>query len=276
MLEQKINENVCINTTKNIFYDFYNGNLETWLSYLNDDSVYLCNGEAILIGKNSIFKRFDKYTGVKQTKILRDEYFCIKISDTAYEVYGEFFLGNDDSAFKAYSRFSILYNIVKNKLSILHQHNSYEYTMPTANMQTKTLEINRETMLFIQELLVNNPLNERISVRSGKQTILINPSIILYIESNGKHSDIICIDRHISCNTPFNELVNSLPDFFYRIHRSYIVNTRFIVTIRRFEVELISKITLPIPEHSYTSVKKDILSKYLHQYLPQKNSNSTN
>ena len=66
------------------------------------------------------------------------------------------------------------------------------------------------------------------------------------------------MDKVISCNSKIGELEQDLPKVFYPLHRGYLVNTLYIVAIRRFEAELISGISSPIPALTYTKVKQDL------------------
>ena len=47
-------------------------------------------------------------------------------------------------------------------------------------------------------------------------------------------------------------------EVFYPLRRGYLVNTLYIVALRRFEAELISGISIPIPALTYTQVKRDL------------------
>lgn len=90
------------------------------------------------------------------------------------------------------------------------------------------------------------------------EPIFVNPFTILYVQSHGKKTELICVDRIIHCNSSIGALAKELPAVFYQIHRGYLVNTRYITAIRRFEVELLLGITLPIPALTYMQVKQDL------------------
>ena len=62
----------------------------------------------------------------------------------------------------------------------------------------------------------------------------------------------------MSCNYIYRELKERLPEVFYPLRRGYLVNTLYIVALRRFEAELISGISIPIPALTYTQVKRDL------------------
>ena len=113
-------------------------------------------------------------------------------------------------------------------------------------------------MQFVRNLLLKQPPRKRIPIQSGKQTIYVNPYTILYVQSQRKNTEIVCIDRVISCNSPIGKLAKELPQEFYPLHRGYLVNTLYIVAIRRFEAELLSGLSLPIPALTYTQVKRDL------------------
>lgn len=82
----------------------------------------------------------------------------------------------------------------------------------------------------------------------------------MYVQSQRRKTEFVCIDRIISCNSPIGEIAKELPELFYPLRRGYLVNTLFIVAIRRFEAELISGICIPIPALNYQQVKQDLQS----------------
>lgn len=116
-------------------------------------------------------------------------------------------------------------------------------------------------MQFVRRLLLEQPAGKRIPIRSGQQTFYVNTNSILFVQGQRKRTEVVCIDRVIFCNSSLGEMTRTLPGEFYAIHRSYLVNTRYIVAVRRFEAELISGVTVPIPPSHYTAVKNDLQKK---------------
>lgn len=245
------------NTTRDAFRAYHSGNLEPWSKLLAPDSVYLGSGDPILIGKNAIINHFKKYEGVQST-VINDEYHPIVQSRSCGFVYGQIIIGMPDSFQSIVTRFTMVYKIRKNKLIISHQHNSYEHQYITPASQHTPMEINNITQQFIRNLLIHKEENKKIPVASGMQTIYLDSNMILYVQSFGKRTEFVCADRTVSCNTPISELRETLPDIFYPIHRSYLVNINHIAAIRRFEAEMVTGATIPIPALTYTQVKKDL------------------
>ena len=89
---------------------------------------------------------------------------------------------------------------------------------------------------------------------------VIHSDTILYAQSRDKRTELVCVDRIVSCNYIYRELKERLPEVFYPLRRGYLVNALFIVAVRRFEAELISGICIPIPALTYQQAKRDLQS----------------
>ncbi len=254
MAKEKINLEELTALTKEVFHAQYAGEPEKWFSYLCSDSIYLGTGEPLLLGGSAIRERFKGFEG-KTADIVREEYFPIRLSDYAAQVCGEIIVQNPGGTRCAITHFTIGWRIIRGKIRMVHQHNSYEY-MQQGESDVLKLDVN--TMRFVRDLLLDYPSGRRMAIRSGRQTVFVNPHSILYVQSQRNRTELICVDRVISCNSPIGELAKQLPKTFYPLHRGYLVNTLYVVAIRRFEAELISGICIPIPALTYQQAKQDL------------------
>ena len=261
MNKDSISKEELIEITKNLFHHVYDGDLKPWFELLCNESVYLGTNSPVLIGADAIQKHFSAWGTEKRTDIIKESYYCAIQDRWSACVYGVFTLSSDEMHYEAISRFSIVYRIIGEKPKIIHQHNSYEYRK-LSNGQAKLLSFNADALAFVDNLTIQQKHYEPLFIKSGKQTLTLNPLLILYVESNGKRTNIVCVDNSISCNSPISELAELLPDYFYRIHRSYFINVKYLVAIRRFEVELLNGAVLSIPEAKYTQVKSELLRRY--------------
>lgn len=82
----------------------------------------------------------------------------------------------------------------------------------------------------------------------------VQPEEILYIEAANIRCDIHCRSSELSVSQSIGHLVNLLPPFFMRTHRSYIVNKQYIRRIFRYGIELSNGVQLPVPEKRYMQV----------------------
>ena len=254
MAAEKIKLEEIAALTKELFHAHYAGDLDQWFSYLCPDSVYLGTGEPLLFGGDAIREHFKGFTG-KAVNIIQEEYFPVSLGDSAAQVCGQIVVESLEGTYRVVNHFTISYRIIGKELKMVHQHNSYEYLQAR---ESRVLPLDVNTRQFVRSLLLDRPSGRRIPIRSGTQTIFVNPNTVLYVQSQRRKTEFVCIDRVISCNSSIGEIAKELPELFYPLHRGYLVNTLFIVAIRRFEAELISGICIPIPALTYQQVKQDL------------------
>lgn len=257
MAKKKINLEEVTALTKELFHAHYAGELEKWFSYLCTDSIYLGTGEPMLFGGDAIREHFKGFEG-KPVDIVQEEYYPVALGDQAVQVCGEIIVQNQKGLFRVVNHFTIGWRIMGGELKMVHQHNSYEYMQHGEQDINHTMKWDINTTQFVRNLLLESPPKKRMAIRSGRQTLYINPYMVLYAQSQQRRTELVCVDKVISCNSTIGELEKELPEVFYPLHRGYLVNTLYIVAIRRFEAELISGISIPIPALTYTAVKRDL------------------
>lgn len=250
--QKRIDPEQAARLTRELFHQQYRGNPEAWFAYLCPESVYLGTGEPLLFGGEAIREHFAGFTG-KPGVVIQEEYFPISLGPEAVLVSGHIVVKSPGGERAVVTRFTSGYRLVGGEIKLVHQHNSYEYLH-----QEAPLRADAATLGYIRDLLMEYPAERRVPVRTGGQTLLLDPRIILYVQSQRKHTEVVCLDRVISCASPIGELAGLLPECFYPIHRGYLVNTKYIVALRRFEAELVTGACLPIPAASYTRVRKEL------------------
>lgn len=260
MAKEKINLEEITALTKEIYHAQYAGEPEKWFIYLCPDSVYLGTGEPLLLGSDAIRERFKGFTGIT-AEIVKEDYFPIRLGSQAAHVCGEIIVQSPHATRRAITHFTTGWRIIGGNPKIVHLHNSYEYMQQwndSTQEEGKVLKLDVNTAKFVRNLLLEYPSGQRMPIRSGTKTVFVNPHSVLYVQSQRNRSELVCVDRVITCNSPLHELARELPGVFYPLRRGYLVNTLYVVAIRRFEAELISGISIPIPALTYTQVKKDL------------------
>lgn len=258
MKNEKINLKEITALSKELFHAHYAGNPEQWFSYLCTDSVYLGTGEPVLFGGNTIQKHFKCFEGIS-ADIVQEEYYPIALGDQAAQVCGTIVVEDKKELIRVITHFTLGYRMLDGNLKLVHQHNSYEYMNQGSHGKSNIINWDINTTQFVRNLLLEESPTKRMEIHSGRQTLFVNPNLLLYVQAQQKQTELVCVDKVISCNSTIGELTKELPDVFYPLHRGYLVNTLYIVAIRRFEIELLSGITLPIPAKKYMKVKQDLL-----------------
>ena len=72
---------------------------------------------------------------------------------------------------------------------------------------------------------------KRLAIRSNQTFVYLPVEEILFIEKEGRKSVIHTVDERFVTHEPLQELEERLPDYFYKTHRSYLVNLKKIVRI---------------------------------------------
>ncbi|MDD6762581.1 MAG: LytTR family DNA-binding domain-containing protein [Clostridiales bacterium] len=261
MAKKIIDPDEAQKTMENIYRKFYDGEPELWFSYLCSRSVYIGGGETILFGGDIIKGHFSVFTGTN-CKVLNYESYAIRLSDDTAQIYGKIKAGTSKYEDIVVTTFTCIWQLIKGEMKLVYQHMPHEYLQSNNPVNSKTMTLDVHTRQFVQSLMVYSQHKDRIVVKCGYQTMYVDPNSILYVESQRKKTKLVCVDREISCNMTFKEMLAMLPKEFYQIHRCYVVNTRYITAIRRFEAELIANIKIPVPALTYMQVKED-LSKML-------------
>lgn len=94
-----------------------------------------------------------------------------------------------------------------------------------------------------------------IVIKSGYDLYKVSPQEMLYIESNGEYVHYHLENgKKITANQSLSKLLPTLPDFFLRVHRSYIVNGQHVSSLKGRKL-LIKDLTIPVSDSYYEAVK---------------------
>ena len=99
----------------------------------------------------------------------------------------------------------------------------------------------------------------KILVRDGNETRKILVNDIYYIESNNRKIIIFMQDEKIECYGKIGRLENELKKGFFRIHKGYLVNMKYVERYSRTEVRMKNGSSLFISKYKY----QDFIRAYL-------------
>lgn len=124
------------------------------------------------------------------------------------------------------------------------------------------LKTSRETYEYVREILRTGSkagiLPSRVLLEGNTETRYTDPDQILYVEAEGKHSVVHCLDGSFTVNKMISDVEEQVPGTFLRVHRSYLVNTAHISGMRRFVLELSDGTEIPVPERRYGEIRREI------------------
>ena len=253
-----------VDITREITHGYYAGNLEPYFSRLCSKSVWLGTGGRVLIGGDTIRSRLE--AGVerrtKTYEIFQEEYTPLSLTPRCQAVMGEVRAcvpGRQDED-TVVASYTFLYQLIGTETKLVLLHANYEFFHPFA-LEEGGPKLEMSAYQFVRDILMEVPPKKRLAVPCGNTTLFVQQDMIFYIQSRNRKAELHCVDKIIQSDLSINEVNAMVPETFCPIHRCYTVNTRYVMSVRRYEAALITGEVLPIPFHNYMQVKADLERK---------------
>lgn len=246
--------------SREITQAYFAGNIEPYLSRLCSKSVWLGPGERVLIGGDTIRSRLvgSVERRSKYYQIVEEEYTPLSLVPRCQAVMGEVRARtdnqDDDTVFATYT---FLYQLIGTETKLVLLHANYELLHPFS-LQEGGPKLEMSAYQFVRDILSEVPPKTRIAVPCGNTTLFVQPDMVFYVQSRNRKAELHCVDKIIQSDLSINEINAMVPETFCPIHRCYTVNTRYVMSVRRYEAALITGEVLPIPFHNYMQVKADL------------------
>lgn len=103
-----------------------------------------------------------------------------------------------------------------------------------------------DQLQFALDVKTEEHPNQTITLKDGGKLIKIKAGDILYCQGAGDYVEVALAEKTILHLGTLAKIVESLPNYFIRVHRSYIVNAKHVVGLKRLasgtgELELTNK-----------------------------------
>lgn len=116
----------------------------------------------------------------------------------------------------------------------------------------KKIDVDRLAYLICKASDAIKSLNENcLAIENKKTTYAVPHRHIIFIESKGHNIIVHTRDEEIITYGKLDELEVSLPNFFERCHKSYLINLNDIERIEGYKVILTNSISIPISRSRY-------------------------
>lgn len=112
----------------------------------------------------------------------------------------------------------------------------------------------------IQPTQPTEVISERLFVKDGTKTVLINTPEIRYIKSEANYVVFYLMDKKVMSLMSLKKLELELPSYFLRIHKSFIINLNFLVSVSTEEC-LVGDTEIPIGP-TYKTIIHDVLDNW--------------
>lgn len=262
-------EQELIRLTQYTLEQYWQKNCEVILSYCTDRVVWIgAEQSEYMVGIEAVRKDFYALMEVLQPCVLvNSEFVTIQNTGNACTIGGRYLVETrEDAAYfiQGEQRCTFTWELIEGKPKICHMHVSN----PLGEIKKA------EGQRFINEMgqMAKKYMEEKISdLRSKPEAIegvdgstrFISTSDILYAEARARYCDLTLKTGEIfSAKLSLTGFEKIADPYFVRVHRSYMVNIRYLSRIQPFEVIMRNKVRIPIPEKRFSEVREQIMIRF--------------
>lgn len=246
--------------------EYYHQNLQPILSVISRDISWIDPGKTFLFGREA-FERHFKTVQMHPMIDLGDiDFHLLEFGKDAYIVIARYYAYTNGEAAciaAAMQRSTFYYRMNKGRLELVHMHVSNEWQELIGD-EVFPVRISTQTYQYMQKMLAERSKTapaKKLCLKGGGANFYIDPSLVLYIETIEAKSILHFLDKNITVNYKIGMLEKMFPDDFYRAHRSFLINTDYVMAIERYHITMNNGQIIPIPEKRYNEVKKALSKK---------------
>lgn len=255
-------ETICENTEE-IIREYYHLNVEPLFSVLADDCVWLGPGNVLATGAAAI-KGFFKDGFLMPPFDLEEPDF--RLVETGCEgqiiVLGQYTLYSDRNAqviSAGKQRATFCYRQEKGEWRLYHMHISNEWNELVGD-EVFPVQISTQTYRYVKKLLEESVSRQSstLVIKTDLANQFIDTNRIIYIQAMDRDCILHMLNEKKQVPQTLKKLQEQLPSNFYRVHRSFFVNSNYVTKIERYGVTLVTGEVLPIPKMRYTRIREEL------------------
>lgn len=255
-------ETVCENTL-DIITEYYRLNTEPLFSVLADDCVWLGTGNLLASGAAAI-RGFFKGGFIMPFFHLEEPDF--RLIETGCRgqliVLGQYTLYSDGDAqliCAGKQRATFCYRQESGEWRLYHMHISNEWNELVGG-EIFPVQIGTQTYHYFKKMLAESVSRKppMLIIKTDLANQFIDTNTIIYIQAMDRDCILHMLNERKQVSRALKELQEQLPSNFYRIHRSFCVNSDYVTKIERYNVTLITGEELPVPKMRYTRIREEL------------------
>ncbi len=229
-MEHELSPSGLIRLTKLMVDWVYGGLPSLVLQYLHYDIVWVNDWyNEYLYGYSAVCRGIMAGSGLEGGAVVHHHYHVQAVKRDVAVVTGQFRTAGKGGGSGADSHCTFIWSWSREEAKLLHVHISQVNLQEQAGRQ----------LLFRGE---------------DGSSYYLSPNEILYVEARNIYCSVHCSSRVIPVSQSMKQVREILPEQFLKIHRSFIVNRRYVFRVYRYGLELVGGICLPVPEKQYMNV----------------------
>lgn len=192
-----------------------------------------------------------------------EEYHLLFHERNVWVVYGRYKVTatkEDGSVFHVHVRGTYVWRMVNGELKLAHVHDSHG-DMPTGQQASEAGQYlaDADFLEYMKHMDMQKANQEKIVFRDKEKNYhYLFPSDILYLKAAAQYSIVHTKSDRFKTWGLLADFEKKVPETFRRIHKSYLVNTMYIDSVRRYRAFLTDGQELPIGKERYMELKKHL------------------
>jgi DNA-binding LytR/AlgR family response regulator len=123
-----------------------------------------------------------------------------------------------------------------------------------------------EKLQLILELKEQEDANHSIAIKEAGKMTMLKIHNILFCKGAGDYVEVYLNDTNVLHSGSLNSIASELPSYFIKVHRSYLVNAKHIVLMRRLpagtgEIELSNGLVVPVSRRLLPKLKETLAAR---------------
>lgn len=255
-------ENFC---TESLLH-FYNEGRIDFLDYLDDNIVwYGPNENTVVRGKDNLVKALTGHSGKLKFSVENMSVDMIPAGTGCTTVILNFtliadYMGQTVTSFGQHILASVRYRRINGEFSwncpLIHVSDTVKSSRKTGEVFNISEDFSRRAENYIK----TRAGIRKIAFRGeGNSTVYLPEDSVLYAEAGkGVKCYLHLRNGTQTVNMLLKDVTDILPNYYYRCHSSFTVNTKMITSVSAYKITLVNGDEIPIPEKKYATVKREI------------------
>lgn len=264
MRRSNITKTQLITLTQDVLRAFYGRSIASHIHYLSDDFIWIGAFDfQFATSKQEFLEIIQSEISAIPFEMQDEHYDFITRDRDTFILYCKFTLTSacqNGTRLQMHTRLTVVWKHIDGALKLVHVHGSNAQDIPlSVPVQT---DDSGDASDFIDYITTNanTPTHKRMFRQaSGKHCILLEEDIV-YLQADGQNTRIYTQTDCLLVSGILQTHQAHLSDTFYRIHKSYLINSVHLTDFQRYKATLSHTITLPIGKERYLPFKSFIAS----------------
>lgn len=256
--------------TSKFIQNFYSRKINLCFPYLDDNFIWIGGFDfSCTHSKQEFISLVDiqqkKDNNFSTIKISHDRYTLIDHNSNLWVIEAFFNTSRADKNcyFITKTRSTFVWKRKNKQWQLIHLHSSFARDVPLIyDSKYDFIDIDKYSswFQFVREIDHYENHDKRIPfIDIEGITHFLLPSEILYVEINDKLSTIYTFGEKLTVRSSLRDILKQ-GHFFLQVHKKYLVNLYYVKSIKRYELELINDIKIPVSQKNYLEIKKTLIN----------------